>query len=129
MFEYFKILMLQGFVASRKHMDKILPLVEIMQTGGWSASQFVGVTEGVVLEFWWKMLKKFFFTGKEIVKEHDKFFMYCNENAVVNDALLKYGSFKFILLPPPPPLPKRTSNFEFERQLLCSHHLTSLRLF
>ncbi|KAI8776393.1 phosphatidylinositol 4-kinase beta [Biomphalaria glabrata] len=33
MFEYFKILLLQGFVASRKHMDKILPLVEIMQTG------------------------------------------------------------------------------------------------
>jgi len=33
MFEYFKILMLQGFVASRKHMDKILPLLEIMQTG------------------------------------------------------------------------------------------------
>ena len=33
MFEYFKILMLQGFVASRKHMDKIVPLVEIMQTG------------------------------------------------------------------------------------------------
>ncbi|XP_050409200.1 phosphatidylinositol 4-kinase beta [Patella vulgata] len=33
MFEYFKILMLQGLVASRKHMDKILPLVEIMQTG------------------------------------------------------------------------------------------------
>ena len=33
MFEYFKILMLQGFCASRKHMDKILPLVEIMQTG------------------------------------------------------------------------------------------------
>ena len=33
MFEYFKILMLQGFVTSRKHMDKILPLVEIMQTG------------------------------------------------------------------------------------------------
>ncbi|XP_070208714.1 phosphatidylinositol 4-kinase beta-like isoform X2 [Littorina saxatilis] len=33
MFEYFKILMLQGFVASRKHSDKIMPLVEIMQTG------------------------------------------------------------------------------------------------
>ena len=58
MFEYFKILMLQGFVASRKHMDKILPLVEIMQTGGWSASQFMGATEGVVVEFWWKMYKK-----------------------------------------------------------------------
>ena len=33
MFEYFKILMLQGLVASRKHMDKILAMVEIMQTG------------------------------------------------------------------------------------------------
>jgi hypothetical protein len=32
MFEYYKILMLQGLVA-RKHMDKIVPLVEIMQTG------------------------------------------------------------------------------------------------
>ncbi|KAL3889101.1 hypothetical protein ACJMK2_001456 [Sinanodonta woodiana] len=33
MFEYFKILILQGLVAARKHMDKIVPLVEIMQTG------------------------------------------------------------------------------------------------
>ena len=33
MFEYFKILILQGLVASRKHMDKIVPIVEIMQTG------------------------------------------------------------------------------------------------
>jgi phosphatidylinositol kinase/protein kinase (PI-3 family) len=33
MFEYFKILMLQGLVAARKHMDKIVALVEIMQTG------------------------------------------------------------------------------------------------
>ena len=33
MFEYYKILMLQGLVAARKHMDRILPLVEIMQTG------------------------------------------------------------------------------------------------
>ena len=33
MFEYFKILILQGLVASRKHMDKIAMLVEIMQTG------------------------------------------------------------------------------------------------
>ncbi|XP_065324121.1 phosphatidylinositol 4-kinase beta-like isoform X2 [Gordionus sp. m RMFG-2023] len=31
MFEYFKILMLKGFIAARKHMDKILTLVEIMQ--------------------------------------------------------------------------------------------------
>ncbi|XP_053382735.1 phosphatidylinositol 4-kinase beta-like isoform X2 [Mercenaria mercenaria] len=33
MFEYFKILILQGLIVSRKHMDKIIPLVEIMQTG------------------------------------------------------------------------------------------------
>lgn len=42
MFEYFKILMLQGFVASRKHMDKIVPLVEIMQTG-----------EKLLVHRWW----------------------------------------------------------------------------
>ena len=33
MFEYFKILMLQGLIAARKHMDKIVTLVEIMQNG------------------------------------------------------------------------------------------------
>lgn len=33
MFEYFKILMLRGLIAARKHMDKIVSLVEIMQTG------------------------------------------------------------------------------------------------
>jgi hypothetical protein len=33
MFEYYKILMLQGLIAARKHMDKIIPLIEIMQTG------------------------------------------------------------------------------------------------
>jgi len=33
MFEYFKILMLQGLVAARKHHEKILSLIEIMQTG------------------------------------------------------------------------------------------------
>lgn len=32
MFEYFKILILQGLVTSRKHMDKLISLVEIMQT-------------------------------------------------------------------------------------------------
>ncbi|RDD43361.1 Phosphatidylinositol 4-kinase beta [Trichoplax sp. H2] len=32
MFQYFRILMLQGFIAARKHLDKILCLVEIMQT-------------------------------------------------------------------------------------------------
>uniref|UniRef100_A0A146KRY8 Phosphatidylinositol 4-kinase beta n=3 Tax=Lygus hesperus TaxID=30085 RepID=A0A146KRY8_LYGHE len=33
MFEYFKILMLQGLVAARKHMDKIIGIVEIMRLG------------------------------------------------------------------------------------------------
>lgn len=31
MFAYFKILMLKGFLAARKHMDKLVPLIEIMQ--------------------------------------------------------------------------------------------------
>eukprot|EP00058_Branchiostoma_floridae_P021857 XP_002607347.1 hypothetical protein BRAFLDRAFT_69754 [Branchiostoma floridae] len=33
MFKYYKILMLQGFIAARKHMDKVVQLIEIMQTG------------------------------------------------------------------------------------------------
>ncbi|KAJ8893384.1 hypothetical protein PR048_005975 [Dryococelus australis] len=33
MFEYFKIQILKGLVATRKHMDKILGLVEIMRSG------------------------------------------------------------------------------------------------
>ncbi|XP_063407864.1 phosphatidylinositol 4-kinase beta-like [Mytilus trossulus] len=33
MFEYFKILILQGLVTSRKHMDKLISIVEIMQSG------------------------------------------------------------------------------------------------
>lgn len=33
MFEYYKILMLQGLIAARKHMDKLVQIVEVMQTG------------------------------------------------------------------------------------------------
>lgn len=33
MFNYFKILMLKGFLAARKHMEKFVQIVEIMQTG------------------------------------------------------------------------------------------------
>lgn len=33
MFKYFKILILQGLIAARKHMEKILSLVEIMRSG------------------------------------------------------------------------------------------------
>ncbi len=33
MFKYFKILILQGLVAARKHSDKIMSLVDIMRAG------------------------------------------------------------------------------------------------
>ncbi|KAM9309372.1 LOW QUALITY PROTEIN: phosphatidylinositol 4-kinase beta [Pholidichthys leucotaenia] len=33
MFNYYKMLMLQGLIASRKHMDRVLQVVEIMQQG------------------------------------------------------------------------------------------------
>ena len=33
MFVYYKVLLLQGLLAARKHMDKILNIVEIMQQG------------------------------------------------------------------------------------------------
>ena len=35
MYHYFKFLMLKGFMAARKHMDKFVQIVEIMQTGTW----------------------------------------------------------------------------------------------
>ena len=33
MYNYFKILILQGFVAARKNMDRVLQIAEIMNTG------------------------------------------------------------------------------------------------
>ena len=33
MFEYFKILILQGLIAARKHSDRIMSLVDIMRAG------------------------------------------------------------------------------------------------
>lgn len=33
MFLYYKVLMLQGLLAARKHMDKVVQIVEIMQQG------------------------------------------------------------------------------------------------
>jgi len=33
MYNYFKILILQGFVAARKNMDRVLQVVEIFKTG------------------------------------------------------------------------------------------------
>ena len=33
MFEYFKLLILQGLIAARKHSEKIVSLVDIMRAG------------------------------------------------------------------------------------------------
>lgn len=33
LYKYFKFLMLKGFMAARKHMDKFVQLVEIISTG------------------------------------------------------------------------------------------------
>lgn len=33
MFIYYKMLMLQGLIAARKHMEKVLQIVEVMQHG------------------------------------------------------------------------------------------------
>ena len=33
MYQYFKILMLRGFLAARKHMDRFVEIVDITQTG------------------------------------------------------------------------------------------------
>ena len=33
MHKYFRFLMLKGFMAARKHMDRFIQIVEIMQTG------------------------------------------------------------------------------------------------
>ena len=33
MFEYFKLLILQGLIAARKHSDRILSIVDIMRAG------------------------------------------------------------------------------------------------
>ena len=35
LFGYFKILILQGLVAARKHSDKLMSLVDIMRAGEW----------------------------------------------------------------------------------------------
>lgn len=39
MFNYYKMLMLQGLIAARKHMDKVVQIVEIMQQGAAGGAQ------------------------------------------------------------------------------------------
>lgn len=43
MFNYYKMLMLQGLIAARKHMDKVVQIVEIMQQGGLGRGRALGV--------------------------------------------------------------------------------------
>lgn len=43
MFNYYKMLMLQGLIAARKHMDKVVQIVEIMQQGGTGQRSGVGI--------------------------------------------------------------------------------------
>ena len=52
MYNYFKILMLQGFLAARKNMDKCLQLVEIMQTGIWLGLEITTIICDKVASFW-----------------------------------------------------------------------------
>ena len=54
MFAYFKILMLQGLIAARKHMDKIVQLVEIMQHGSQLPCFKAGATTGKQLKDRWE---------------------------------------------------------------------------
>lgn len=42
MFNYYKMLMLQGLIAARKHMDKVVQIVEIMQQGEWGRGLVFG---------------------------------------------------------------------------------------
>ena len=56
MYNYFKILILQGFVAARKNMDRVLQVVEIFKTGMYTDSiiKFRGL-HGIVA---WKLSSK-----------------------------------------------------------------------
>lgn len=57
MYNYFKILILQGFVAARKNMDRVLQIVEIFQTGSWRCFLFS---------------RRIFITTKDLVFFYDK---------------------------------------------------------
>jgi phosphatidylinositol 4-kinase len=54
MFEYFKILILQGLIAARKHMDRILNLVEIMRSGN-NTVYMSNVHMFVMTQSWWTL--------------------------------------------------------------------------
>lgn len=51
MFKYFKMLILKGLIAARKHMDRILNLVEIMRSG----NNTVYVSMYVMTQSWWTL--------------------------------------------------------------------------
>lgn len=75
MYNYFKILMLQGFLAARKNMDKCLEIVEIMQTGmDGNLTRITNRIHGVTLlccPFWQEKGRKEGGEGKESVGRKD----------------------------------------------------------
>ena len=50
MFEYFKILILQGLIAARKHSERIMSLVDIMRAGKYSGETIPDVS-GTQMKF------------------------------------------------------------------------------
>ena len=59
MFKYFKLLILQGFIAARKHSDKILSLIDIMRAGKYridrdynSFEHTINCYSGFILKFY-----------------------------------------------------------------------------
>ena len=60
MFEYFKILILQGLVAARKHSDKIITLVDVMRAGNTKESI-------ITIGTWYKAL-----WSPNLIQNHNK---------------------------------------------------------
>ena len=56
MYGYFKMLMLKGFMAARKHMDKFIQIVEIMQTGTDLKCSVKGYTTCLFLQLFLKLM-------------------------------------------------------------------------
>ena len=56
MYNYFIILILQGFVAARKNMDKVLQIVEIIKTGKWNMKYKKYVLPQVILDNNWMFI-------------------------------------------------------------------------
>lgn len=52
LYKYFKFLMLKGFMAARKHMDKFVQLVEIISTGVFLSFYYNSSMHGLIYFFY-----------------------------------------------------------------------------